>query len=62
MSASARAVSSEVKQATYMEFSPSGTGIHLLFKGVKPVGGCKNSVSGIEMYCTTADGVSPSQA
>ena len=38
------------KQPTYMEFSPSGTGIHLLFKGTKPNGGCKNSACGIEMY------------
>jgi len=38
------------KQPTYMEFSPSGTGIHLLFKGTKPSGGCKNSACGIEMY------------
>lgn len=38
------------KQPTYMEFSPSGTGIHLLFKGTKPEGACKNSANGIEMY------------
>lgn len=30
------------KQPTYIEFSPSGTGVHLLFKGTKPKGACKN--------------------
>lgn len=38
------------KQPTYMELSPSGTGIHLLFKGMKPKGACKNQELGIEMY------------
>ncbi len=38
------------KQPTYIEFSPSGTGVHLLFKGVKPKGACKNQELGIEMY------------
>ena len=38
------------KQPTYMEFSPSGTGIHLLYHGKKPSGACKNSAYGIEMY------------
>ena len=38
------------RQPTYMEFSPSGTGIHLLFKGVMPTGGNKNAKTGVEMY------------
>lgn len=38
------------KQPTYIEFSPSGTGVHLLFKGAKPKGACKNQELGIEMY------------
>ncbi len=38
------------KQPTYMEFSPSGTGIHLLYRGTKPDGACKNSDTGVEMY------------
>lgn len=38
------------KQPTYIEFSPSGTGVHLLFKGKKPNGACKNQELGIEMY------------
>lgn len=37
-------------QATYTEFSPSGTGVHLLFKGQKPKGGCRNTQTGVEMY------------
>lgn len=38
------------RQPTYMEFSPSGDGIHLYFKGVKPAGSSKNSETGVEMY------------
>lgn len=38
------------KQATYAEFSPSGTGVHLFFKGSLPAGGCKNSAAGVELY------------
>ena len=38
------------KQPTYMEFSPSGTGIHLLYRGKKPASGCRNIENGIEMY------------
>ena len=38
------------RQPTYMEFSPSGDGIHLYFKGVKPSGSSKNSETGVEMY------------
>ena len=38
------------RQPTYMEYSPSKTGIHLLFKGKKPEGACKNQELGIEMY------------
>ena len=38
------------KQNTYMEFSPSGDGIHLWFKGTKPAGACRNTQVGVEMY------------
>ena len=38
------------KQPTYMEFSPSGDGIHLWFKGEKPKGASKNTETGVEMY------------
>ena len=38
------------KQPTYAEFSPSGDGIHLYFKGTKPAGSSKNSSTGVEMY------------
>lgn len=38
------------KQPTYMEFSPSGTGIHLFFKGTIPGTGNKNTKTGVEMY------------
>lgn len=40
------------RQATYAEFSPSGTGVHLFFKGSLPAGGCKNSKEGVELYDT----------
>ncbi|HQK34854.1 MAG TPA: hypothetical protein PK074_09025, partial [Spirochaetales bacterium] len=38
------------RQPTYMEFSPSGTGIHLFFKGAIPDTGNKNTKTGVEMY------------
>jgi len=38
------------RQPTYMEFSPSGDGIHLWFKGIKPKGASKNTETGVEMY------------
>ncbi len=40
------------KQPTYMEFSPSGDGVHLWFKGEKPKGASKNTETGVEMYDT----------
>ncbi|MBQ3380810.1 MAG: DNA primase, partial [Oscillospiraceae bacterium] len=41
------------RQPTYMEFSPSGDGIHLWFKGTKPKGPAKNTKTGVEMYDRT---------
>lgn len=38
------------KNPTYAEFSPSGDGIHLFFKGRKPSGSSKNTENGVEMY------------
>ena len=38
------------RQPTYVEFSPSGDGVHLYFKGVKPKGSSKNTENGVEMY------------
>ena len=38
------------RQPTYMEFSPSGTGVHLFFKGKMPGNGNKNTKTGVEMY------------
>jgi putative DNA primase/helicase len=38
------------RQPTYIELSPSGTGIHLFFKGRMPGGGNKNTKTGVEMY------------
>lgn len=35
---------------TYAEYSPSGTGMHLLMFGQKPDGACKNTETGVEMY------------
>ncbi len=35
---------------TYAEYSPSGTGVHLLAYGKKPEGACKNTETGVEMY------------
>ncbi len=37
-------------QPTYAEFSPSGMGVHLFYKGTKPAGGSKNTENGVEMY------------
>ena len=36
--------------ATYIEVSPSGSGLHIFLKGVAPSGGNRNSESGVEMY------------
>ncbi len=41
------------RQNTYMEFSPSGDGVHLFFKGEKPQGISKNTENGVEMYDST---------
>ena len=38
------------RQNTYMEFSPSGTGVHIWFRGEKPGEGSKNTETGVEMY------------
>lgn len=38
------------KQPTYAEYSPSGDGCHLWFRGIKPPGSSKNSGTGVEMY------------
>lgn len=38
------------KQKTYAEFSPSGDGVHLWFRGKKPAGASKNTETGVEMY------------
>lgn len=38
------------RQPTYAEFSPSGDGIHLYFRGTKPSGSSKNTETGVEMY------------
>lgn len=35
---------------SYTEYSPSGTGLHILWRGTKPPGACKISKLGIEMY------------
>ena len=42
------------RQPTYMEFSPSGTGVHLFYKGKIPGTGNKNTKTGVEMYEHTA--------
>ncbi|MDD4774733.1 MAG: DNA primase, partial [Eubacteriales bacterium] len=36
--------------ATYAEFSPSGTGVHVFYKGALPGRGSKNTKTGVEMY------------
>ena len=38
------------KQKTYAEFTPSGDGVHLWFRGEKPAGASKNTETGVEMY------------
>ncbi|MCD8074206.1 MAG: hypothetical protein LUF27_04065 [Lachnospiraceae bacterium] len=38
------------RQPTFAEFSPSGDGVHLWFKGTKPEGSSKNTETGVEMY------------
>lgn len=35
---------------TYIEISPSGTGLHIFLRGVMPGDGNKNSKTGVEMY------------
>jgi hypothetical protein len=35
---------------TYIEISPSGTGLHIFLRGEMPAGGSKNSKTGVEMY------------
>ena len=35
---------------TYIEISPSGTGLHIFLRGAMPGSGSKNSKSGVEMY------------
>ncbi|MDD4774611.1 MAG: DNA primase, partial [Eubacteriales bacterium] len=44
----ARAVLS--RTATYAEFSPSGTGVHVFFRGSVPGRGSRNAKTGVEMY------------
>ena len=38
------------RQNTYMEYSPSGDGLHVWFRGKKPGSACKNTETGVEMY------------
>ncbi|WP_158027035.1 VapE domain-containing protein [Sporomusa sphaeroides] len=38
---------------SYTEFSPSGTGIHIICRGTVPPGGNKNSKLGLEMYSSS---------
>ncbi|MDR0531356.1 MAG: hypothetical protein LBG83_04745 [Oscillospiraceae bacterium] len=35
---------------TYIEISPSGTGLHIFLRGVLPLGGNRNAKNGVEMY------------
>ena len=37
-------------KSTYVEVSPSGTGLHIFLKGTMPPEGNRNSKSGVEMY------------
>lgn len=37
---------------SYAEYSPSGTGVHIICRGQLPVGGNRNDKTGIEMYAT----------
>ena len=38
------------RQNTYMEYSPSGDGLHVWLRGKKPGNACKNTETGVEMY------------
>ncbi|MDR0532158.1 MAG: DNA primase [Oscillospiraceae bacterium] len=38
---------------TYIEISPSGTGLHIFLKGTLPPGGNRNSKNGVEMYAAS---------
>lgn len=38
---------------TYIEISPSGTGLHIFLKGTLPPGGNRNSKLGVEMYSSS---------
>jgi len=35
---------------TYIEISPSGTGLHIFLRGEMPAGGMRNAKTGVEMY------------
>jgi len=35
---------------TYIEISPSGTGLHIFLRGTMPEGGMRNAKTGVEMY------------
>jgi len=53
---------------TYIEISPSGTGLHIFLRGALPAGGNRNSKHGVEMYSSaryftmTGKGLSGSSA
>lgn len=47
---SALAAEIAAKMDSYTEYSPSGTGLHILFLGAKPAGACRSSALGLEMY------------
>jgi hypothetical protein len=38
---------------TYIEISPSGTGLHIFLRGTLPSGGNRNSKNGVEMYAAS---------
>ena len=38
------------KWPSYTEVSPSGSGLHIIYRGAMPGKGNKNSTSGVEMY------------
>lgn len=40
------------KAPSYTEISPSGSGLHIFFRGTMPGKGNKNSTSGVEMYAS----------
>jgi putative DNA primase/helicase len=42
----------ETMDGTYLEYSPSGTGLHFLFRGSIPAGHNKSKDGGVEMYST----------